>query len=248
MFDDFENRRDGAGRKRALASGAVSLVVYAAIGVVGAYAFQKPEKKAESDEIDVAFAETVETKVEPPPPPPPPPPPKPEEVKKPTPRVARLASPTAIPDERPEEAEPTAEPPPPVEEPEEEEAPPPPPPPDIKPDLPPPAPPPAPKPRPKRAEPINLPETAVPAQPAADNVAPVYPADKKAAGVEGLVVLKLVITETGSVADVQVLKGEEPFVSAAVAAVKSWRYTPAQVEGQTVASFKVVKIPFRLTR
>jgi protein TonB len=244
MFEDFENRRDRAGRRRAVTSTVISIVVYAAVGVVGASAFKKEEAGPEEEEIEVTFQKMPEVQVAPPPAPPPPPPPPETKVRKaPPPRRDAMAAPTAIPDEAPPEGDPSQGLPVPTEpEPEPEPEPPPPPPVEA------PPPPPAPKPRPKRSEPINLPENATPAQPAADNVAPVYPADKKAEGVEGLVVLKIVITESGAVGDVQVLKGDEPFVSAAVSAVRRWRYSPALVDGQPVASYKVVKIPFRLTK
>ena len=50
----------------------------------------------------------------------------------------------------------------------------------------------------------------------------------------------------GTVGAVKVMKGDEPFVSAAVQAVKRWRYTPARVAGQPTAVYRIVKMPFRL--
>jgi hypothetical protein len=43
-----------------------------------------------------------------------------------------------------------------------------------------------------------------------------------------------------------VLKGEEPFTSAAIAAVKQWKYEPARLEGQPIVVFKIVDLKFRL--
>ncbi len=42
------------------------------------------------------------------------------------------------------------------------------------------------------------------------------------------------------------MRGEEPFVTAAVAVVKTWRYRPALVDGQPTAVFRIVKVPFRI--
>ena len=62
--------------------------------------------------------------------------------------------------------------------------------------------------------------------------------------IAGKVILKIVISETGKVTKLDVMKGEEPFVSAAVAAVKTWTYKPATVDGAPIAVFKIVKIDF----
>ncbi|MFP2931454.1 energy transducer TonB, partial [Pyxidicoccus sp. 3LG] len=94
--------------------------------------------------------------------------------------------------------------------------------------------------------PIHLPEEAKPPVELASNVRPEFPQSARSAGREGQVILKLVVTETGEVRDVTVLRGEEPFVSAAVRAVSTWRYQPAVLEGRPIAVHRVVKVPFRL--
>ncbi|QSQ23086.1 TonB family protein [Pyxidicoccus parkwayensis] len=96
------------------------------------------------------------------------------------------------------------------------------------------------------AGPIQLPEDAKPPVELASNLPPEFPQSARAAGKEGQVVLKVVVTETGRVRDVTVLRGEEPFVSAAVRAVGAWRYEPALLEGRPIAVYRVVKVPFRL--
>jgi protein TonB len=94
--------------------------------------------------------------------------------------------------------------------------------------------------------PINLPEDATPPVPFDGNLEPSYPADARAAGREGLVILKIAIDEGGQVFDIQVLRGEEPFVAAAVQVVRGWRYQPALVESRPTAVYRVVKVPFRI--
>jgi periplasmic protein TonB len=94
--------------------------------------------------------------------------------------------------------------------------------------------------------PINLPENATPPEPLSSNADPEFPAEAKATGKEGLVILKIVVDAEGEVIQVKVMRGDEPFVTAAVSAVKTWRYKPALVEGQPTAVYRIVKVPFRI--
>jgi periplasmic protein TonB len=96
-------------------------------------------------------------------------------------------------------------------------------------------------------EPINLPEEATPPVESPDNRRPEYPESARAAGLEGVVILKIVVTEKGTVGTVLVMKGEPPFVEAALAAVKTYRYQPAMLAGHPIAVFRIVKVPFRLS-
>jgi len=43
------------------------------------------------------------------------------------------------------------------------------------------------------------------------------------------------------------MRGEEPFVSAAVKVVKAWRYEPARYQGQAITVYCIIQIPFKLT-
>jgi len=94
---------------------------------------------------------------------------------------------------------------------------------------------------------IALPEDAVPPMPAGSNTIPPYPQEARAAGKVGTVVLKVVILADGTVADVQVMRGDEPFVSAAVKTVKTWKYQPARYKGQPITVYRIIQIPFKLT-
>lgn len=94
---------------------------------------------------------------------------------------------------------------------------------------------------------IALPEDAIPPRPLDSNPVPPYPQEARAAGKTGMVILKVVILADGSVGDVTVMRGEEPFVSAAVAAVKKWKYEPARAQGQPITVYRVIQIPFKLT-
>lgn len=94
--------------------------------------------------------------------------------------------------------------------------------------------------------PVNLPEDAEPPEPDEGNAQPEYPESARATGQEAKVVLKIVVEQDGRVGRVQVLKGEEPFVSAALGVVKGWHYAPATLEGAPIAVFKIVNITFSL--
>ena len=93
----------------------------------------------------------------------------------------------------------------------------------------------------------ELPNDADPPRMRPGNAVPAYPADARAAGRTGTVVLKVVVYADGTVGDIHVVEGEEPFVRAAVAAVKSWRYEPARLKGQPVAVYREIRIPFKLS-
>jgi protein TonB len=93
---------------------------------------------------------------------------------------------------------------------------------------------------------IAVPEGATPPRPLASNVKPPYPAEAKASGKTGTVVLKIIVLADGTVAQVQVLRGEEPFVSAAVRTAKTWRFEPARNNGQPITVYIPVQIPFKL--
>ncbi|QRK09481.1 TonB family protein [Archangium violaceum] len=94
--------------------------------------------------------------------------------------------------------------------------------------------------------PIQLPEKATAPRELASNVQPEFPQSARASGREGLVILKIIVTEDGRVGDISVMRGEEPFASSAIAAVRTWRYSPALLDGRPISVYRVVKIPFRL--
>lgn len=99
---------------------------------------------------------------------------------------------------------------------------------------------------PETAEAQALPEQASPPIPLASNRLPEYPSEAKATGKMGLVVLKIVIGANGDVEKVAVLRGERPFIEAAVEAVKTWKYQPATIDGKPLRVYRIIKIPFQL--
>ena len=88
---------------------------------------------------------------------------------------------------------------------------------------------------------------ATPPEPIVKLVKPEYPADAKAAGLEGTVVVRYVVTEQGDVTDVRALKGPPELFSVCVAAVKAMRFKPAlDGDGKPLMVVRYMKFPFRL--
>jgi protein TonB len=78
-------------------------------------------------------------------------------------------------------------------------------------------------------------------------VNPVYPDIAQRANVQGVVILECVISATGRVEDVKVLRGIPLLNDAAIAAVKQWKYMPTLLEGVPVSVVMPVTVQFQLT-
>jgi TonB family protein len=77
-------------------------------------------------------------------------------------------------------------------------------------------------------------------------VNPEYPADAKAQGIQGLVLLKVNIDETGHVVQVELINGDPALAQAAIDAVKQWAYHPYLLNGTPIAVETQVKVNFTL--
>ena len=69
-------------------------------------------------------------------------------------------------------------------------------------------------------------------------VQPTYPAEAKKSGIEGSVVLDVLITAAGDVTDVKVVKGPEELREAASAAVRQWKYAPGDVDTRATLTIR----------
>jgi serine/threonine-protein kinase len=96
-------------------------------------------------------------------------------------------------------------------------------------------------------EPVALAATTTLA-PLPGNPSPEYPPDMLEKGVEEVVVLKIVVSETGVVRDVQVLAGADPFAAAAVGAVRRWHFSSPIVDGRPAPVYFLMRVPFRLSQ
>jgi protein TonB len=252
MFSGFEIRTDADATRRYTVTTVIAAVVLVSlVGVALAFSGGDDDKEAEPEVIDVTFQAPVAEEAPPPPPPPMPKPAtlKPQKSDGPRPPSKAPETPTKISDEVLEESDESkfkvadggsedgemvvgadvggvpgglgkaAPPPPPKPKAEKRVA---------------------------KSGPVMLPENATVPKPMGGNALPAYPEDARSAGIEGDVFLKIVINEDGSVGDIEVKKGDEPFVSAAIAAVKTWKYSPALLDGKPIAVYRVIKVPFKL--
>jgi periplasmic protein TonB len=77
--------------------------------------------------------------------------------------------------------------------------------------------------------------------------APAYPPAARQMKIEGSVLLQVLVTETGEVGEVRVVRASsQVFAQAARDAVKRWRYTPATKDGAVVKTWIVETIDFKV--
>ena len=107
------------------------------------------------------------------------------------------------------------------------------------------APPPPPPPKPKKRDPIrvggNVQESKL-----IKRVEPVYPELAKRARVQGVVLLQVLVDETGHVADIKVVRGNPLLDPAAMEAVRQWVYSPTLLNGEPVPVIATVTVIFNL--
>jgi periplasmic protein TonB len=105
---------------------------------------------------------------------------------------------------------------------------------------PPPAPPaPGPQPPQRLHQGIQAPRKVV-------DVAPRYPALARQSRIEGIVILDVIIDETGTVTSTRVLKSVALLDQAAIDAVGQWKFTPARLNGEAIPIVMTVTVSFRL--
>lgn len=81
------------------------------------------------------------------------------------------------------------------------------------------------------------------------HVDPTYPGDARAEGKEGVVILEAVISESGCIRSLEVLKGVSPSVNtAAFLAVSRWTYTPTLLNDKPVPVIMTITVNFALRR
>lgn len=82
----------------------------------------------------------------------------------------------------------------------------------------------------------------------AGNVKPPYPERERQLGIEGSVVVELLIDERGHVLDVRFTSGPEAFRRAVLEVVRSWRFDPAEDRGQRVKTWGTKEVRFKHPR
>jgi TonB family protein len=75
-------------------------------------------------------------------------------------------------------------------------------------------------------------------------VEPVYPPIARTARIQGQVIVDVTISETGSIQNVQLISGHPILASAALDAVRQWRYKPFEVDGKPAVVITAAKVNF----
>lgn len=74
-----------------------------------------------------------------------------------------------------------------------------------------------------------------------------FPPEARKAKIQGAVIVEVVIDQEGCVRRPRVLKGVPGLDAAALAAVQSWTFQPATLDGRTKAVYYVLSVPFQLS-
>jgi len=77
-------------------------------------------------------------------------------------------------------------------------------------------------------------------------VKPVYPKEAKRKRIQGTVLLRGAVTKMGEIRDLQVLKGDQLLIPAALTAVKQWRYSPCRINSEAVDIVTPLEIDFNV--
>ena len=77
---------------------------------------------------------------------------------------------------------------------------------------------------------------------------PVYPFKARQQGIEGVVQVKILVREDGSVGEVQIMdsRPKDVFDDAVLIAVPRWRFEPGVIGGKKVTSWVVTALHFKL--
>ena len=76
--------------------------------------------------------------------------------------------------------------------------------------------------------------------------APIYPAAARLEQVEGVVVIDAQVNELGRISEMKVVSGAAVLRASALEALRTWKYEPARLNGQPIASHVQVSIRFNL--
>jgi len=79
---------------------------------------------------------------------------------------------------------------------------------------------------------------------------PIYPADLEQQGVEGVVLIRAVISNQGVPLSPHVLNTDvdQRFIQAALDSIRQWRYQPAMLNGEPVETATTITVEFRLEK
>ncbi len=75
-------------------------------------------------------------------------------------------------------------------------------------------------------------------------VKPTYPPEAKTSGIFGIVAVEAEIDQAGNPSSIKVLKGDPVLATAAVEAVKKWRWKPLRLNGVAVEAVTTITVNF----
>lgn len=78
-------------------------------------------------------------------------------------------------------------------------------------------------------------------------VSPIYPPLARQARIQGTVILKVIITKSGDVANIQLVSGHPMLAPAAIEAVKQWKYDPYLLNGDPIEVETKLAVNFTLS-
>ncbi len=81
-----------------------------------------------------------------------------------------------------------------------------------------------------------------------NKVTPVYPPAAKAAGIQGPVMMNVIIAKEGNIREIRVTSGDPMLTQAAIDAVKQWTYRPTMLNGNPVEVETTVQVNFALNQ
>jgi TonB family protein len=79
-------------------------------------------------------------------------------------------------------------------------------------------------------------------------IPPVYPGKARSDGVEGVVQVKFLVRDDGTVGDVQIVdsRPKDVFDDAVINAIQKWRFDPGVIGGKRVSSWVITALHFKL--
>ena len=78
-------------------------------------------------------------------------------------------------------------------------------------------------------------------------VQPIYPPLARSARIQGPVLLRAIISRTGTIENLQAISGHPMLIPAALDAVRQWRYRPYVLNGEPVEVETQVTVNFSLS-
>jgi TonB family protein len=77
-------------------------------------------------------------------------------------------------------------------------------------------------------------------------VEPVYPKEARKSGIEGMVMVKILVDTSGNVAKTEIIKSVPPLDEAALEAARHFKFKAGQINGKAVKTWMTIPFKFKL--